>query len=226
MKKRSFFGLIAFISIFSCVSCGPAKDEGFISEGAIIYDAEVVDTDNPMASLAPSKMTIKFKNKKSAAEMSAGMGLLSTSFISNPDTKTFTQLIKLMNKKFSVVQDAEEVKKENELYNLEIIPTKITKKIAGYNCNKVIIHYKGGDPSDYEVYYTKGLDIKNPNFANPYYGIDGVLMEYKIKKFGLEMKFTAKSVVKQEIEDAEFELPKDYKKITEAEMTELFIDLQ
>ncbi len=56
--------------------------------------------------------------------------------------------------------------------------------------------------------------------------IDGVLMEYKIKKFGLEMKFTAKSVAKQEIEDSEFELPKDYKKITEAEMTDLFIDLQ
>ena len=226
MKKRLFFGLISCAYLSLWISCRPAKDEGFISEGAITYDAEVVDTDNPMASLAPSKMVIKFKNNRSTAEMSAGMGLLSTSFISNPDTKTFTQLIKLMNKKFSVVQNSAEIKKENELYNLEVIPTKQTKMIAGYNCKKVIIHYKGGDPSDYDVYYTTGLDIKNANFANPYYMIDGVLMEYKIKKFGLEMKFTAKSVAKQEIEDSEFELPKDYKKITEAEMTDLFIDLQ
>jgi hypothetical protein len=158
--------------------------------------------------------------------MSAGMGLLSTSFISNPESLTFTQLIKLMNKKFSVVQNAAEIKKENELYNLEVIPTNVTKMIAGYNCKKAIIHYKGGDPTDYDVYYTTGLNIKNANFANPYYMIDGVMMEYKIKKFGLEMKFTAKAVSKVCIDDAVFELPSDYKKITEAEMTDLFIDLQ
>jgi hypothetical protein len=226
MKKQLFYCLAVFISICLCGSCTPKKDEGFISEGAITYNAEVVDTDNPMASLAPAKMVIKFKNNKSAAQMSAGMGLLSTSFISNPETKTFTQLIKLMNKKFSVIQNADEIKKENELYNLEVIPTKEVKMIAGYKCKKAIIHYKGGDPTDYPVYYTTGLDIKNANFANPYYMIDGVMMEYKIKKFGLEMKFTAKAVTKQSVDDSEFELPADYKKITEAEMTDLFIDLQ
>lgn len=226
MRKNLFFGFIAYTSICLFGSCGPAKDEGFISEGAITYDAEVVDADNPMASLAPAKMVVKFKNNKSSVEMSAGMGLLTTSFISNPETKTLTQLIKLMNKKFSLVQNAAELKKENELYNLEIIPTKQTKMIAGYNCKKATVHYKGGDPSDYDIYYTTGLDIKNSNFANPYYMIEGVLMEYKIKKFGLEMKFTAKSVAKQNVDDAEFELPTDYKRITEAEMTDLFIDLQ
>ena len=178
MRKNLFFGCIAFTSICLFGSCGPAKDEGFISEGAITFNAEVVDTDNPMATLAPAKMVVKFKNNKSAVEMSAGMGLLTTSFISNPETKTLTQLIKLMNKKFSVIQNTSELKIENELYNLEVIPTKETKMIAGYKCKKAIIHYKGGDPSDYPVYYTQGLDIKNSNFANPYYMIDGVLMEY------------------------------------------------
>jgi len=226
MKKRLFFSLIAFINIFLWVSCGTPVDEGFISEGVITYDAEVMDTDNPMASLAPSKMDIKFKDNKSSAEMSAGMGMLTTSFISDPETKTFTQLIKLLNKKFSVIQNIAEIKKENELFNLQIIPTKETKMIAGYKCKKVRIHYKGGEPSDYDVYYTTDLNIKNPNFANPYFMIDGVLMEYKIKKFGLEMKFTAKSVTKQKVDDTEFELPSDYKQISQAEMTELFVDFQ
>ena len=226
MKKRLFYSLIAFVCLSLWVSCGPPVDEGFISEGMITYDAEVLDTESPMASLAPSKMTIKFKDNKSAAEMSAGMGLLTTSFISDPGPKTFTQLIRLMNKKFSVIQNSTEIKKENELFNLEIVPTKETKMIAGYKCIKAKVHYKGGEPSDYDVYYTAGLNIKNPNFANPYYMIDGVLMEYKIKKFGLEMKFTASSVVKQPVEDATFELPKDYKQISQEEMTELFVDFQ
>lgn len=226
MKKRLFFSFIAFINLFLWASCGTPVDEGFISEGVITYLAEVMDTESPMASMAPSKMKIKFKNNKSSAEMSAGMGMLTTSFISDPETKTFTQLIRFLDKKYSVIQNAAEIKKENELFNLEIIPTKETKIIAGYKCNKVIVHYKGGEPSDYEVYYTTDLDIKNPNFANPYFNIDGILMEYKIKKFGLEMKFTATSVVKEEIENSTFELPPDYKQISVEEMTDLFIDFQ
>jgi hypothetical protein len=226
MKKRLIFSFIFFVNLVLWISCSTPVDEGFISEGLITYNAEVVDTESPMASMAPSKMKIKFKDNKSSAEMSAGMGLLTTSFISEPETKTFTQLIRFMDKKYSVIQNAAEIKKENELFNLEVIPTKETKIIAGYKCKKVIIHYRGGDPLDYPVYYTTDLNIKNPNFANPYYMIDGVLMEYKIKKFGLEMKFTAESVTKEEIENATFELPNDYKQISMEEMTDLFIDFQ
>ena len=56
--------------------------------------------------------------------------------------------------------------------------------------------------------------------------IDGVLMEYQLKKFGLEMRFTAKMVKPEEIEDSTFELPADYKPISQQEMNELFEGLQ
>ena len=226
MKKRLIFSLAVFIYLFFWISCKPPVDEGFISEGVITYGVEVINTESPMASMAPSKMKIKFKNNKSAAEMSAGMGMLTTSFISNPETTTFTQLIRLMDKKYAFVQKSDEIKKENELFNLEIIPTKETKIIAGYKCKKVRIHYKGGEPTDYDVYYTNDLNIKNPNFANPYFMIDGVLMEYQIKKFGLELKFTATSVAKEEVDNATFELPDNYKNVTKGEMDDLFSDFQ
>lgn len=204
------------------------SDEKFLTEGAIEYDAVVVDQSNPMASLAPNKMTIKFKNDKSCAEMSAGMGLFSTSFISDPETKSMIQLVKLLNKKFSLVQKEADIKKENEEYKVDLTPTNETKLIAGIKCQKMHAKVKGGDASDYEfdVYYTTELGIKNPNFANPYSKIDGVLMEYQMKKFGLEMKFTAKSIKKEEIEDANFELPADYKPISQQEMNDLFLGLQ
>jgi GLPGLI family protein len=225
MKKRLFISLIGFVYILIFIGCGQSDDK-FISEGAIEYTASVVDQNNPMASLAPSKMTIKFKNNKSNAEMSAGMGLFSTSFISNPEAKTMTQLVKLLNKKFSLVHDEAKIKKENDDFPLEITPSKETKLIAGYKCEKAHIKLNGEDPTEFDIYYTKDLGIKNPNFANPFYKIDGVLMEYQMKKFGLEMKFTAKSVKKEDIDDATFDLPADYKPISEKEMNELFQSLQ
>lgn len=225
MTKHFFTGLLSLLFILFLAGCKPL-DEKFLSEGSIEYDASVVDPNSPMADMAPSSMTIKFKNNMSCVEMNAGMGLFSTAFITNPETKTLIQLVRLMNKKFSLVQNEEQLKKENELFNLEIIPTKQTKLIAGYKCKKAVAHYKGGNSPDFDIYYTQDLNIKNPNFANPYSMIDGVLMEYQMKKFGVEMKFTAKSVLKGDIDDSTFNLPQDYKAITNKEMNDLILGLQ
>ncbi|MCW3104090.1 MAG: hypothetical protein JWO09_2530 [Bacteroidetes bacterium] len=225
MKKPLLIAFASCLYILGVTGCG-SSDEKFISEGAIEYDAAVVDQSNPMATLAPNKMTIKFKNNKSAAEMSAGMGLFSTAFISDPETKSMTQLVKLLNKKFSLVQNESEIKKENAAYPVEVTPVKGTKVIAGYNCQKAHVKVNDENASEFDVYYTKELNIKDPNFANPFYKIDGVLMEYQMKKFGLEMKFTAKAIKNEDIDDATFELPSDYKPITKQAMDELFLGLQ
>jgi GLPGLI family protein len=196
------------------------------SEGTIEYTASVVDDSNPMAAMAPSKMTVKFKNNKSVAEMSAGMGLFSTSFISNPENKTLTQLVKLLNKKLALVQNQVEIKKESDAYPVEITLLKETKMLAGYKCNKAHVKVKDDSGTEFDIFYTKELGIANPNFANPFHEIDGVLMEYQMKKFGLEMKFTAKSVKKEDVEDSMFEMPSDYKIVTQDEMNTLMEQIQ
>jgi GLPGLI family protein len=223
MKNRLF--LVGIIALLFLASCG-TNDEKFVSEGELEYTASVVDQDNPMASFAPSKMVIKFKDDKSCAEMSAGMGLFTTTFISDPEQKSLTQLVKLLNKKFSLVQKEADIKKENEAYPLEITPTKETKIIAGYKCMKAHVKVKDESAEEYDIYYTKDLNIKNPNFANPYHAIDGVLMEYQLKKFGFEMKFIASSVKKEDIDDATFKLPEGFKALSNEEMNALIQSLQ
>ncbi|HEX8515900.1 MAG TPA: hypothetical protein VF868_06850 [Bacteroidia bacterium] len=225
MKKPLLIAFTCCLFILGLTSCSNS-DEKFLSEGSIEYDAAIVDQSNPMASLAPNKMTIKFKDNKSCAEMSAGMGLFSTSFISDPETKSMIQLVKLLNKKFSLVQNEADIKKENELYPVEITPSKETKLIAGYKCQKAHVKVNDEYATEFDIYYTKDLNIQSPNFANPYCKIDGVLMEYQMKKFGLEMKFTAKAVKNEDVDDSTFELPADYKAITKEEMDELFLGLQ
>ncbi len=225
MRKPLITCLLGLFCLLFWTGC-KQDNEKFISEGSIEYSASVVDSTNSMASMAPSKMVIKFKNNKSAVEMSAGMGLFNTSFISNPETKTLLQLVKLLNKKFWVAEDESQIKKEIEDYKIEIKPTTETKMIAGYKCKKSIVHYIDGESPDFVIYYTNELNIQNPNFANPFHTVDGVLMEYQMKKFGLEMKFVAKKVTKEAVEDATFEVPDDYKKITPKEMNELFGSLE
>ena len=216
------FGIFLLLVISSCGGDnGKAADEGTIE-----YTASVVDQANPMATLAPSKMSMKFKNNKACAEMSAGMGLFSTSFITDPEKKTLTQLVKLLNKKLSLVLNAAEIQKENEAFKFDLTPTKQTKMIAGYKCQSAHVKMHDELETEFDIFYTNELKIDNPNFATPFYMIDGVLMEYQMKKFGLEMKFTAKSVKKEEIDDATFELPVEYKPVSAEEMNTLFEQLQ
>lgn len=214
--------LLLFIS-----GCSPS-DEKYISEGIIEYDAVVVDQSSPMASVAPDKMTIKFKDNKSYAEVTAGFGLFSTSFIANPENLTTIQLVKLFNKKFAHIADSVAINKEKSVSpKIKITPTKETKIIAGYKCKKVIISFEDTVQSSNSLYYTDEINFKNPNWnVVPFYELEGVLMEYQVKRYGLEMKFTAKSVTKTSIEDDLFELPNGYKLISQEEMDQLFQGFQ
>jgi hypothetical protein len=53
-----------------------------------------------------------------------------------------------------------------------------------------------------------------------------MLMQYRLKKLGLEMCFTATSVKKEEIKEDVFEVPAYYKIVTRGEMEKLFTDIQ
>lgn len=221
MKYKPLNILLFVLPIFIFVSCA-GNDEKVMDEGMIEYDAKVIDMSHPMASMVPTEMTCRFKGNKCALEMSAVAGLLNSVFIFNPDTKTLTQTVKLMNKKFCLVQTLEDIKAENKDYPLILTPTKETKMIAGYKCIKVHVKVDNETQEEFDVFYTKELQIKDVNFASPYSQLDGVLLEYQIKKNGIEIRFTAKSVSKAEIEDEIFILNKEYKHISKTEMDQIF----
>jgi GLPGLI family protein len=226
MKNKFVVCHIIAICILLVTGC-KHKDEKFISEGRIEYDVVVVDDQGSgMASMIPRKMTIKFKNNKSCATMSAGMGLFATSFISDPETETHTICMKLLNKKMVTVQNTFDIERENSSLAYELIPTKETKVIAGYNCIKVHVRSKKELQKEFDIFYTKELDFRNPNFANPFHELNGVLMEYQIKKMGFELRFIATAIIKEEVEDDNFTYTADHKKISNKEMNDIFKDLR
>ncbi len=211
--------LIVVLALFLTACTG--EPPTFISEGVIEYDADVIDETHPMATLAPGSMLLKFKNNTYIAEMST-MGFFTTHFLADPKKKTLIEMVKVLDVKNAYIEDEKALAIENADYKLNFTHTKETKVIAGYLCKKVIAS-KVSDPADkFEVYYTEGLNVENANFANPYASLKGMLMEYRLKKFGLEMSFKAKSVKKEDVPDAEFELPPYYKIVTKEEMDTFF----
>ncbi|MDP2388128.1 MAG: hypothetical protein Q8M29_17270 [Bacteroidota bacterium] len=213
---------LVFVMILS--SCGN-NDPKFISEGVIEYDAQVVDKSHPMAGLAPSTMSMFFKKNLYCSEMST-MGMFNSKFVANPTNKTFTTMVKILNEKNACIEYDKEIKKDIADNKLEFKETSEVKIIAGYKCKKVIAT-KASDPTDkFEVYYTDELDVKSANYSTPYEGLKGIVMKFRLKKFGMEMEFTATSVRKEEVADDMFDLPGFYKIITKEEMDEFFKFMQ
>ncbi|MEO8761599.1 MAG: DUF4412 domain-containing protein [Bacteroidia bacterium] len=222
--KEKFLICIILLSIFAS-SCKYANPK-YIDEGVIEYDAKPVDENNPMAGYAPSKMSVKFKKNLLAAEMSVKGGIFTTTFIFNPTKKTLTQLVKMLDLKQACIENEADILKENKDYVLAFEETGEKKEIAGYSCKKVIATMPDDPSVKFDVYYTDELNVSNPNENTPYSPLKGMLMQYRLKKLGLELEFVAKGVTKEKIADTDFELPAYYKVITLQEMDEFFKSIQ
>lgn len=221
--KRFFCFCIILLAFFAS-SCKYANPK-YIKEGVIEYDVKPVDESNPMAGLAPGKMTVKFKDNMLVAEMST-MGVFTTTFIFNPVKKNLIQLVKVFDVKQACIDDEKSIAEENKNYELVFEETNEKKEIAGYKCKKVVATMADDPSKTFDVYYTEELNINNPNANTPYDKLKGMLMQYRLKKFGLELEFTAKGVEKEKISNEEFELPAYYKVISKKEMDEFFKSLQ
>ena len=135
-------------------------------------------------------------------------------------------MVKFMDIKNACIQTEADLEQENKDYELKLEEVKETKKIAGYNCKKVKATYVNNPSESFDVYYTQDLGLDSINNIGPYKQLKGMLMQYRLKKLGLEMCFTATAVKAEEIKDDVFEVPAFYKIVTRPEMEKLFEDIQ
>ena len=202
-------------------SCKGGLFDRRISEGMIEFDVTYpsINRDDMLAGLMPTSMTTKFKNNQLVVELSAGMGMFKTNFISNSNDYYLINSVKLINKKYATRLNREEVYKMNEKYKkFYISKLDETKEIAGYKCKKALIVFDDVANESFYVYYTDEIKYKDPNWSNVFKDIDGVLLEYQMERYNILMKFTAKSVTKAKIDDSEFKLSSDYENLTLADL--------
>ncbi|MBA3898645.1 MAG: DUF4412 domain-containing protein [Bacteroidetes bacterium] len=212
---------ILFIFIIcSIISCNQSTNEKGLSQGIIEYEITYPDTGEeiPFKEFLPNSMIFKFKDNHIAFEMAGLMNMVRTSFIADLETKDVLHLIKLMDNKYATTYSGEEVASIDDYQNLQIIHTGETKEIAGYTCQKAVITLLDDDNTSFEIFYTNNLKLNSPNWSTPYKAINGVLMQYRLKRYNLTMDFTAKKVRKAELSLEDFTQPDDYKTITKDEV--------
>lgn len=220
-----FLGLVAVLGLFSCRQGASEIIDKAAQEGFIEYETKAIDSKHPLAGLAPSSVVLKYKKNKFALEMST-MGLFNTSIIGDLKSKEIAQTVKFMEIKQACIETENDIKAENELYLLHIEETKETKVIAGYTCYKLKVNRVDSPEIKFDAYYTKDLNLPDDcNALTPYFAVKGVLLDYRLKKMGLEMHFLAKAVKHQQIPDNTFEIPAYMKIISKEEMRAFFAGL-
>lgn len=218
MNKRKSLVLLFILLAASIVFVNAQKTD----QGKITYEISYPDADLPDDQMAmmPTEMSMQFKDSKSRVDMKMGMGM-STSVISDSKTKTATTLMDMMGNKMAIKMTEADLKKQKEkngTAEADVKITDVTKQIAGYNCKKAVITTKDGS---YDIYYTD--DIMNKGqIDETYKGIKGMLMEYQIKQGEMTMKMLAKSMSADKIDEKVFEIPSDYKEMTQEDMKKMF----
>ena len=216
--------LTVFVIFFNFlfVGCDNSSDQKK-SEGYILYEVIPVCKKNWMSDFAPHEMTLRFRKGSCAAEMSAMGGIFRSDFIIDLSDRSFTQIVKVWNDKFFSVQSESELKREMN-NNTEIIFSDDEKEIAGYTCKKAMVKSKYSKVF-YEIWYTEELGFRYPGFAMPYKGLKGIPLDYRIDKFGLELRFIAKKVITTSINDKFFKTPAGYTRVSTDSIASYFSKL-
>ena len=198
--------------------------EGGSDEGVIEFVTSPVNKSDPLFELAPSKATMKFKKDKFLVQMSV-MGIFNTSLFSDSKAKTLTQTVKFMNIRQYCVENATDLEAENKANALSFEETGETKKIAGLKCYRLKVTNLSAPGETFDAWYTRELGNPDCNVLTPYAPVKGVMMDYRIKKMGLEMHFVASKFSNEQVPDETFRVTENLKEVSREEMSKLFAEL-
>ncbi len=206
-------GLLFLLTLASCSEIKSRIGDNKINQGTITYKITYpyLDSNDIGLNLLPDKMTLTFLNNMYKTESVGGMGLFSAGFVSNTDEQTVDHFMKVISSKYVSRFSPKGLKKFYEgfpSYRLEPLDT--TKKVAGFNCNATRVVFYNNIISDYIIWHTKEIGIKDFTWCSPFPAIDGVLMEYKVQQEGLVLNLQAEQLIMDSVSTDAFKVPLDY----------------
>ncbi len=144
------------------------------------------------------------------------------SILGDSKNKTLAQTIKFMDIKQACIETQKELEAENLNYPLKFEESSETKEIVGLKCHKVKVTKQTAPYDCFDIWYTKELGMPYCNALTVYAPIKGVLVDYQIRKMGLELRFIAKSYTPEDVPDNTFEIPASMKIVSKEEMAKVF----
>lgn len=207
-----WFAIAAFSALF--VSCSFERPD---AEGVIYYDVSFPFLEGSiLQNVFPEEMKLAFKDDQMFGEVRSLGGIAKTSFISNNREREIYQMLKNYSDHTYIKLDSEGVRNFlRDQPKVRYEKTNDSVDVAGYRCAVTIAHFVIDSVPPIELVHTNEIDIKNPNWYNPFYEMEEVLLGYEVEQFGMRMKLRARQVVKREIDETKFLLPEKYVLTTE-----------
>ena len=197
--------------LFSCSN----KNDFRSSEGIIDFDINypVKNYDASFQRLMPKKMTMSFKDNVYKNEVSIGV-FFNSAIITDCNKKEIIMILNFKPKKIYTKLNEQQV--AEMLTNFpapEIINTNAYDSIMGIVSKRYYGVYEDlEDGRDVQLNESKQILINNSNWGNQFSEINGVLINYEVAQFGLNMQFKAQSIdLETNVPDSTFLIPKDYK---------------
>jgi hypothetical protein len=208
---------IVFLSaLFSSCEEGEKVVTPKISEGVIHFELSYPYYEDAfMASIMPDEMEMTFKNNVYRNHVSKG-GLFSSTVIADCNNETLILILDLGPKRIYCSLDKALASAMLKNYPTpDILKVSEFDSIAGTFCEKKsAIFDLLADGYDVELYETFDVDIKNSNWCNQYSEIDGVLLGYEIKQFGIQARMIATKMDTVAVNDSIFNVPQGFKEVT------------
>ena len=223
-KYFSWIGLsiLAGILISSCSQKIENDDGNALEQGQIIYDISYpyLDSNDIGLNLLPSEMTLTFRADQYSTESIGGMGLFAAGFISNNKEKTMDYFMKIISAKYVSRFTGKGIKRfHNDFPSYRLVELDSTRTIAGMECNATQVLFYNNVVSDYIIWHTQQIQLKNSNWCSPFTAIPGVLMEYQVQQQGLVLKLKAKTIEADSVSLDHFKVPLDFKIVSNQALT-------
>ncbi|GAB4375640.1 MAG: hypothetical protein Kow0075_02120 [Salibacteraceae bacterium] len=225
--RKSFIFLLHLtlsLLVFSCTE--HAAFERHVSEGVIEYEVTYpeLDSNNIMLEMLPNRMIMKFKDNKYKSEMKAAAGIVEMSVLADCNTKTMYNLVKIFSERYVLkMNQAEALRMTDVLPPFQLEELDDTEIIAGARCKKVLLDFGAMKDESYIFAYTDEIDIKDPNWCTPYRNIQGVLLDYRIENYNMNMRLRAIRITPEPIDDSEFVVDERYLELNNDEFDKLVV---
>jgi hypothetical protein len=176
--------------------------------------------------LLPKRLVVIFRGDNILFDIKAPFGNQGIANLSNPDENIYDTYLNMLGLRLSYSGSTGETPPGlKAMEGLEIRYTDKTTEIIGFKCKHAEVSLPSMPDSVFEIWYTEELGIKNPNAANPFSEIDGVLLNFFFFMGNREFIFEAESIFQKEIPEKVFHRREKYKPVSKEHIDKVIINL-
>lgn len=212
--------ILSLLILFAAASCksGGMKD---IDQGEIHFSITYGGPPGniPVAYL-PKNLVVSFKKDRTLFDIRSPFGNNGIANLSNPSDDIYDTYLNMLGMRAYYSAESDETPPGlSSMEGLQIRQTGRTGEIIGFKCKHAEVTFPTMPDSVFDIWFTDEINIKNPNAANPFSEIDGVLLNFFFFMGNREFIFEAESIYRKEIPDKVFHRREKYKRISKDDMS-------